>query len=137
MIGERIADYDMVLVTDFGHGLIGRSTIDLMTEKARFLAVNAQSNSANMGFNLITRYPRADYLCIDAPEARLATGDKYAEIEAIASRHLPAQVRCDKLILTHGKFGCVTYAKGEPVSRIPALTARWSTRSGPGTPSSP
>ena len=31
-------------------------------------------------------------------------------------------VKCDKLILTHGKYGCVTYAKGEPVSRIPALT---------------
>jgi rfaE bifunctional protein nucleotidyltransferase chain/domain len=121
-IAARIGDYDMVLVTDFGHGLIGRSTIDLVTDKAKFLAVNAQSNSANMGFNLVTRYPRADYLCIDAPEARLATGDKYAEIETIASRHLPERVRCDRLILTHGKFGCVTYAKGEPVLRIPALT---------------
>lgn len=121
-IAERIGDYDMVLITDFGHGLIGRSTIDLITEKSKFLAVNAQSNSANMGFNLITRYPRADYICIDAPEARLATGEKLAEIETIAAEILPSKVRCDRLILTHGKHGCVTYAKGEPISRIPALT---------------
>lgn len=121
-IAERIGDYDMVLITDFGHGLIGRSTIDLVTEKAKFLAVNAQSNSANMGFNLITRYPRADYLCIDAPEARLATSEKLVPIETIAGEILPSQIKCDKLILTHGKYGCVTYAKGEPISRIPAMT---------------
>ena len=121
-IAERIRDYDMVLITDFGHGLIGRSTIDLVSEKSKFLAVNAQSNSANMGFNLITRYPRADYLCIDTPEARLATGEKRVEVETIAGEILPSMVKCDKLILTHGKYGCVTYAKGEPVSRIPALT---------------
>lgn len=121
-IAKRIGDYDMVLITDFGHGLIGRSTIDLVSEKSRFLAINAQSNSANMGFNLITRYPRADYLCIDTPEARLATGEKLIDVEAIAGQILPSMVKCDKLILTHGKFGCVTYAKGEPVSRIPALT---------------
>ena len=121
-IASRIGDYDMVLITDFGHGLIGRSTIDLVSKKSKFLAVNAQSNSANMGFNLITRYSRADYLCIDTPEARLATGEKRVEVETIAGEILPSMVKCDKLILTHGKYGCVTYAKGEPVSRIPALT---------------
>lgn len=121
-IAERIGDYDLVMVTDFGHGLLGRSTIDLVTSRARFLAVNAQSNSANMGFNLITRYPRADYVCIDAPEARLATGEKLIELETIANESLPAMVRCDKLILTHGKFGCVTRDRDAGVARIPALT---------------
>jgi rfaE bifunctional protein nucleotidyltransferase chain/domain len=121
-IAARIADYDLVLVTDFGHGLISRATIELLTAKSRFLAINAQSNSANMGFNLITKYPRADYLCIDAPEARLAVGDKVVDVETIASQTLPRMVRCDKLILTHGSFGCVTYGKDESVSRIPALT---------------
>jgi rfaE bifunctional protein nucleotidyltransferase chain/domain len=121
-IKRRIRDYDVVLVTDFGHGLINRSTIDLLVHEAPFLAVNAQSNSANMGFNLVTKYPRADYLCIDAPEARLATGEKYAEIEQIAGHRLPKMVDCPKLILTHGKFGCVTYERGKPVAKIPALT---------------
>lgn len=121
-IASRIGDYDMVLVTDFGHGLISRATIELLSEKSRFLAVNAQSNSANMGYNLITKYPRADYICIDAPEARLATGEKYESVETIASERLPSMVQCDKLILTHGGYGCIIHTKGEPVSRIPALT---------------
>ena len=121
-IAGKIDGYDVVLVTDFGHGMIGPSTISLLSERSKFLAVNAQSNSANMGFNLITKYRRADYLCIDAPEARLATGEKYADIEEIAEHRLPGLVSCDRLILTHGKFGCVTYDKGDGVSRIPAMT---------------
>ena len=121
-IATRAGDYDMVLVTDFGHGLISRATIDLLTERSRFLAVNAQSNSANMGYNLITKYPRADYVCIDAPEAKLAIGEKYEDVETIAGKLLPSRMQCDRLILTHGGYGCIIHSKGEPVSRIPALT---------------
>lgn len=122
MLKESIAGYDLVIVTDFGHGFIGPSTVKLLTETAPFLAINAQSNSANMGFNLITKYPRADYLCIDAPEARLATGDKFAEIEEIATKRLPALIDCQRLILTHGGLGCYTYARKEGMNRIPAMT---------------
>jgi sugar/nucleoside kinase (ribokinase family) len=43
-------------------------------------------------------------------------------IEDIASACLPSMIRCDKLILTHGKFGCVTRDRDAGVARIPALT---------------
>ena len=58
-VAERAGNYDLVIVNDFGHGLIGPSTIDLLCKRSKFLAVNAQSNSANFGFNLVTRYPYA------------------------------------------------------------------------------
>jgi rfaE bifunctional protein nucleotidyltransferase chain/domain len=92
LISERAADFDLVIATDFGHGLIADSTIDTLTSKSRFLAVNTQTNSANMGFNLITRYSRADYICIDAPEAHLAVADRYSDIEKIVSEMLPARI---------------------------------------------
>jgi len=69
-IAAKAADYDLVICADFGHGLVGKSSIEVLSSTARFLAVNSQSNSANLGYNLITKYPRADYICIDAPEAR-------------------------------------------------------------------
>ena len=122
LIAERAGDYDLVVVTDFGHGMIGASTVDALIENARFLAVNAQSNSANTGFNLITKYPRADYISIDSPEAHMATADKYSELEVIASEKMPARIACDKLILTHGSNGCVTYEKDRGTCRIPAFT---------------
>jgi len=75
-IGSTAGDYDLVIVADFGHGLLRPSSIDKLTASARFLAVNTQSNSANLGYNLITKYPRADYICIDAAEAHLAVSDE-------------------------------------------------------------
>ena len=124
-IGAELADYDVVIVTDFGHGLLASSSVDLLTKgSTRFLAVNTQSNSANLGYNLITRYPRADYICIDAPEARLAVGDRISTVTDIAGRLAAAHVDCPRIIVTHGKNGCVTYGSGEVAHTIPAFAGR-------------
>mgnify|MGYP003340821782 CR=1 FL=1 len=72
MIAERIKDYDVVIVTDFGHGMLHGSTVKLLSARAPFLALNTQTNSGNHGYNLISKYTRADYICLDGPEARLA-----------------------------------------------------------------
>ncbi len=118
-----IRDYDVVIVNDFGHGLIARSTIDILTKHARFLAIYAQTNSANNGFNLITKYPRADYVCLDVPEARLAVHDKSSPVEAVCGEMLPAQIECPNIIITHGKLGCYAYQQSRnEVTRIPAVT---------------
>lgn len=121
-IREKAPQADLVIVTDFGHGLITPRVIRALTESARFLAVNAQSNSANVGYNLITKYPRADYICIDAPEARLAISDKWADIDHIISEFLPARIDCDRMIITNGRHGCVTRGPQEPLVHIPAFT---------------
>lgn len=122
-IAERARDFDLVIVADFGHGLIAPSTIDALTRSARFLAVNAQTNSANHGFNLVTKYPRADYICIDAPEARLAAADLYGSIESVMRDHLARRVDCKRMIVTHGKEGCISYDhRSNDIHRIPAFT---------------
>ena len=121
-ISKRIADYDVVIANDFGHGMINASTVELLCSQSKFLAVNTQSNSANMGYNLIHKYPRADFVCIDAPEARLAVTDKISPIEEIISRRLTSKVNCSHFIITHGKHGCVTHERGGIVHTIPAVT---------------
>jgi rfaE bifunctional protein nucleotidyltransferase chain/domain len=120
-IAETADDYDLVIAADFGHGLIAPSSIAALTSNSRFLAVNAQSNSANLGYNLITKYPRADYVCIDAPEARLAVSDRIASVSDIARRITDQHVDCPKIIVTQGKHGCVTYARGGIAHTIPAF----------------
>lgn len=122
MLSETLGGYDVVISNDFGHGMIGHSTVKLLTEKSKFLAVNTQSNSANMGYNLIHKYPRADFVCIDAPEARLAVTDKISPIEEIIMQRLPQKIDCSNFIITHGRHGCVTYQTGEVVHTIPAVT---------------
>jgi rfaE bifunctional protein nucleotidyltransferase chain/domain len=123
-IAALAPDADLVIVTDFGHGLIAPSSIDALTKLSRFLAVNAQCNSANMGYNLITKYPRADYVCIDAPEARLAASDRLASIGDVARRLLDEQIACPKIIVTHGKHGCVTCERDVALHTIPAVARK-------------
>jgi rfaE bifunctional protein nucleotidyltransferase chain/domain len=123
-IVQRAKDFDVVIVTDFGHGLLSHRLRNTLLEASPYLAVNAQSNSANHGFNLINKYPRADYVCIDAPEARLAVADKNADLAEIASEMLHAKMNIDRVVLTHGRNGCVTFDKGQGVRLVPAFTTR-------------
>jgi cytidyltransferase-like protein len=119
-VEREIGNYDVVIVNDFGHGMIDGELIDILCRESRFLAVNAQTNSANRGFNLVTKYPRADLVCIDEPEARLAVADRYSPIERIVDEKLTARMTCKNFIITHGKLGCLVYANAK-MHRIPAL----------------
>ena len=74
-----------------------------------------------MGYNLVTRYPRADYICIDAPEARLAIGDRESPIGEVAHKIVEEHVTCPNIIITHGKNGCVTHRRGGDTHAIPAF----------------
>jgi rfaE bifunctional protein nucleotidyltransferase chain/domain len=121
-VKQKIADADVVIVTDFGHGLIARSTIDILIAGSKFLAVNAQSNSANHGYNPVTRYPRADFICIDAPEARLAVNEKFATPQQMLDELLPARMQCERAIITWGAQGCYARDGAGKVVHIPAFT---------------
>ncbi|SME99161.1 rfaE bifunctional protein, domain II [Tistlia consotensis] len=122
LLKEQIADYDVVVVTDFGHGLIADSTRRVLEEGARFLAVNTQTNSANIGYNLINNYRRADLVCIDAPEARLATRERYAPLEQVIRERLTGLIDCGRFIVTNGANGCYTYEPAEQrLSHVPAF----------------
>jgi len=122
ILSKKIGDYDVVIANDFGHGMMDLSTIDMLTKHSRFLAVNCQSNSANLGYNLITKYSRADYVCIDLPEARLAVSDKISPIEEIVGSLLPDKIDCSNFVITSGKHGCVTYQRGGVLHTIPAFS---------------
>ena len=121
-IADKAGDYDLVIVHDFGHGMMTAPSIAALTENAKFMAVNTQTNSANLGYNLITKYQKADFVCIDAPEAQLAAGDRFSDIEAVVSERLSKRIDCGKFIITHGQQGCVTFEDSTGAIRIPAFT---------------
>ena len=49
LIADVAPRADTVIVTDFGHGLIGPSSIDLLASSSRFLAVNTQAKQCPHG----------------------------------------------------------------------------------------
>ena len=110
-----IASYDLVVVIDFGHGTMTKEMIERVTREARFLAVNAQTNGTNYGYNLITKYPRADYVVLDELEARLAASEKEAPLEDVILK-----LGYQRIIVTCGKSGALGYDGA--FEKSPAMT---------------
>ncbi len=63
---------DVVFLCDFGHGMVDRGLMEVVQEKSKFLVLNCQTNSANKGKNIITKYDRADIFSLDQAELGLA-----------------------------------------------------------------
>lgn len=82
---ENIGDTDLSLVADFGHGVLTNSIIEALQSNSKYLAVNAQTNSANLGYNLLTKYDSCDYFSIDKSEAHLAVHNKFGDMSQIQS----------------------------------------------------
>ena len=100
---SRLAEYDVVFVCDFGHGLINRDIIKVIQEKARFLALNCQTNSSNKGLNIITKYTRADVFSLDQQELKLAFPEDSAD-EKVSLKKLSDHLGGDGW-LTRGSRG--------------------------------
>lgn len=126
---SNIKNYDLVLVSDFGHGLLSKDTKYIVCGDSRFLAVNTQTNSANLGFNFITDY-LADYICIDELELRLALQSKYDKIEELMVA-LSRQLHANDITITRGKSGSLTLHMGEFIS-TPSFAKEIIDRTGAG-----
>ncbi|MFH1359715.1 MAG: PfkB family carbohydrate kinase [Candidatus Omnitrophota bacterium] len=128
---KNLKKFDMVLVADFGHGMITPKIIKILCEKAKFLALNVQTNSSNIGFNLVPKFPRADYICIDEPELRFACHDRFSKPEDLVLK-ITKKMKCDHMIITRGHRGALTYSKKKGFSQIPVFSKEVIDRIGAG-----
>ncbi len=128
---NELPKYDLVVVNDFGHGLLTKKIIRVIFSKAKYVALNVQANSANYGFNIITKYPRADYVCIDEQEIRLATHNRYSDLPPLMKR-IYSKLKCRDMIVTRGPFGAQYYSRDSGLLEVPALTQKVVDRVGAG-----
>ena len=61
---------DLFIVSDYGNGLISNKTAKLIIKKSKFVAVNTQLNSSNLGFHVISKYIGANLITINETEMR-------------------------------------------------------------------
>ncbi|OGN27827.1 MAG: hypothetical protein A2941_00565 [Candidatus Yanofskybacteria bacterium RIFCSPLOWO2_01_FULL_49_17] len=115
-----LADYDLVLVADYGHKLLSKRLIETIRSGAAFLAVNAQTNAGNLGFNYATKYQGADYLCVDEREARLAVHDDESDVKDVA-RSVRSSTGAASVVLTLGRRGALFLDNGQ-AGIIPSFT---------------
>jgi rfaE bifunctional protein kinase chain/domain/rfaE bifunctional protein nucleotidyltransferase chain/domain len=128
---ELLPQYDLVLALDYGHGMLDARAVNVLTEKARFLAVNTQVNAHNRGFNTISKYPRADYICISEDEIRHDCRTRQQELRQITQR-VAEKLSCRRATITRGSKGCLCYDRDHGFFESPAFTSHIVDRVGAG-----
>ncbi len=118
---QNVENYDLVVVADYGHGLLDATTLNIIQSKAKVLAVNCQTNSSNYGTNLITKYRRADLFTVDERELRLAMANSTLQVEQLL-RKLKKQLQARIGWVTLGSLGAVVINGLQHPMRTPALT---------------
>ncbi len=127
----KAGSYDLVIVADFGHGLLTPRAVKTLAAKGRYLSVMTQINAANLGFHTISKYERADYICIQEGEIRLdhrsRQGDLKSLIKAMAKR-----LSASKVMVTRGKAGTLLYDGKDGFSSCPSFAVKVVDRIGAG-----
>lgn len=131
LVGERLEECDVTIAADFGHGLLTARTRDLLCKKARFLAVNAQINAANMGFHTISTYRRADFICVHEGEIRLDRRDRSRDLKDLVV-DISRLLGCDAVMITRGMYGTLLYRADEGFSSCPSFAIKVLDRLGAG-----
>lgn len=126
--------YDLVIAVDYGHGFLTSAMRKVISEKSPFLALNTQTNGANFGFHVVTKYPHADYVSIDHLEARLALQQK--DVSSVAEWHSIAKkvaqkLKSKKVMITLGHEGCLSY-DNKKSHQVPVLSTKVLDRMGAG-----
>jgi rfaE bifunctional protein kinase chain/domain len=126
-----IQDYDVVIATDYGHGMIVPRAVEILCEKAKFLAVNTQTNADNQGFNTISKYRRADFISLSEKEIRLEVRSRRRETSSIMEE-VAEKMGCGTLLVTSGQRGNQLFSREEGFSRSPSLSNQILDRVGAG-----
>jgi len=104
--------YDLVIVSDYGHGFISNKSANLICKFSKFLALNAQVNAANVGFHSMRNYKNADCVIINEKEIRHELRDRNSQIE-ILMKKLSKEQSVKNLVVTRGTSGSLLYDKKE------------------------
>ena len=103
---EMLPEYDVIVICDYGHGLLQKEAIKMIENESKFLAINCQTNSSNYGMNIITKYDRADVFVVDQRELHLAFGQSL-EDDSVLLKKLKDMLHSKYAWLTLGADGAL------------------------------
>ena len=101
-------EVDIVVVVDYGHGLITPRIVDTLEKHSKYLAVNTQLNSFNIGYYTISKYTKVNYICIHERELRNDYRNRHESVEDLTKR-LANKIKSDVITITRGKEGSIVY----------------------------
>ena len=95
---------DLIIVTDYGHGLINENFAKIISSQKKFVAVNVQINSSNLGYHSLKNYKNIDCIIINESELRYELRSKNKDIKNLMSE-LASKMKIKFLVVTRGSSG--------------------------------
>tara|TARA_B100000795_G_scaffold269697_1_gene259985 strand:- start:208 stop:1683 length:1476 start_codon:yes stop_codon:yes gene_type:complete len=103
-----LPNYDMVVVSDYGHGFLSEKTAKLICSKSKFVALNAQVNAANIGYHSMRQYRNINCLIINEKEIRHELRDRSGDLKILIKK-LAKEQKIQNLVVTRGSSGAILY----------------------------
>lgn len=110
---------DLLVVLDFGHGLITPDMRKYITSNFDNIALNVQRNAGNKGFSNVGKYQSASLIVMNGEEVELELKQKGVDLEN-AARIIHSKMNAKILAITDGSAGLVI-TNGNEVVRVPSF----------------
>lgn len=114
---------DTIIISDYGHGLLTDKISKTLVKTKKFIAVNAQVNAANIGYNSLKKYQGIDALIINESELRQELRDKNGKIDDLSKKLLKSK-KINYLLVTRGKNGANLYTHKKKKIYVPAFASK-------------
>ena len=105
---KLLSSHDLVIVSDYGHGLISKKSSKIICKNSKYLALNAQINAANVGYHSMRNYENVNCVIINERELRHELRNKNGNLEILMKR-LTKEQNIKNLVVTRGDQGSVFY----------------------------
>jgi len=108
LLNKNISKYDLVLVSDYSHGLISKKIAKIICKKSKFLSLNAQINSSSIGYHTLSKYKKINLLVINEGELRQEFRDKESNVKVLIKK-LSRLNKIKIIVVTQGNNGSTLY----------------------------
>ena len=133
MVLKKIKKYQIVLISDYGHGLISEELASsIIKNKKKDLFVNTQLNAANFGYHTIGKYKNSSCAVINEVELRHEMRNRNHDISSLLPL-LSKKLNIKNLIVTAGAKGSYGFIRGsQNIYHCPAFTNDYKDKIGAG-----
>ncbi len=105
---DEIKKHDLIIASDYGHGLISNNLAKDIIKNSKFLAVNTQVNASNIGYHVISKYKGANFITVNETELRHELRDKNSKVTELIKK-ISDNLKCKYVTVTCGDKGAFIF----------------------------
>ena len=120
---QLVKKHDLVIVSDYGHGVITPRIAKHISETDKFVSLNAQVNAANIGTHNIRKYNDVNCLIINETELRHEMRQRDGDIDKMAIA-LKDIISTKYIAVTQGRHGVFLVNDNKTPIRCPGFATQ-------------